>query len=73
MAAADRRVQRPWVDRSQLLRDALRCRLTELAADHDVAGYAEHPLTHDETSLANIADCGPTKGWSDQTDARGER
>jgi hypothetical protein len=34
---------------------------------------AEHPLTHDETSLANIADWGPTEGWSDRTDARGER
>ena len=73
MAAADRWAQRLRVDRSQLLRDALRCHLTELAADHDVAGYAEHPLTPDETSLANIADWGPTEGWSDRTDARGER
>ena len=75
-AAADRRAQRLGVDRSELLRDALRRHLAELAADHAVAdhavaGYAEHPLTHDETSLTNIADWGPTVGWSAWTDARG--
>jgi hypothetical protein len=59
------------VDRSELLRDALRHHLAELAADHDVAGYAEHPLTHDKTSLANIADWGPAEEWSDRTDAKG--
>ena len=59
------------VDRSQLLRDTLRCHLAELAADHDVAGYAEHPLTHDEASLANFADWGPDEKGSDWTDAKG--
>jgi metal-responsive CopG/Arc/MetJ family transcriptional regulator len=56
VSAADHWAQRLGVDRSELLRDALRRHLAELAADHDVAGDAEHPLTHDETSVANIAD-----------------
>jgi len=71
VAAADHWAQRLGVDRSELLRDALRRHLAELAANHDVAGYAEHPLTHDETSLANIADWGPAEEWSDWTDAKG--
>jgi hypothetical protein len=71
VAAADHWAQRLGVDRSELLRVALRRHLAELAADHDVAGYAEHPLTHDEASLANFADWGPDEKWSDFTDAKG--
>jgi hypothetical protein len=50
---------------------ALRRHLAELAADRDVAGYAEHALTHNEASLANFADWGPDEEWSDWTDAKG--
>jgi len=39
--------------------------------DYGVAGYAEHPLSHDQTSLANIADWGTAEEWSDWAQATG--
>jgi predicted transcriptional regulator len=71
VAAADQWAQRLGVDRSELLRDALRRHLAELAADHDVAAYAEQPLSIEETALADIADWGPAEEWSDWADAKG--
>jgi antitoxin MazE2 len=71
VAATDHWAQRLGVDRSELLRDALRRHLAELAADHDIAAYAEQPLSPEETSLANIADWGPAEEWSDWADAKG--
>jgi Ribbon-helix-helix protein, copG family len=71
VAAAEHWAQRLGVDRSELLRDALRKHLAELAADHDVAAYAERPLSPEETSLASIADWGPSEEWSDWADAKG--
>jgi hypothetical protein len=61
----------PSTDQSELLRDALRRHLAELAADHDVAAYAERPLSPEETSLASIADWGPAEEWSDWAGAQG--
>jgi hypothetical protein len=67
--AADHWAQRLGVDRSELLRDALRRHLAELAADHDVAAYGEQPLSPEKTSLASIDDLGPAEEWSDWADA----
>ncbi|WP_102146098.1 ribbon-helix-helix protein, CopG family [Mycobacterium hubeiense] len=66
---ADAWARRLHIDRSELLRDALRHRLAALAADQEVQGYAEHPLTDDETALAQIADWGPAEDWADWADA----
>ena len=66
---ADVWARRLHIDRSELLRDALRRHLAELAADQDVQAYAEQPLTEDEKALAQIADWGPAEDWADWADA----
>ena len=66
---ADAWARRLHIDRSELLRDALRRHLAALAADQDVQAYAEQPLTDDENSLAEIAEWGPAEDWADWADA----
>jgi hypothetical protein len=66
---ADAWARRLHIDRSELLRDALRRHLAALAADEDVQAYAEQPLTDDEEALAQIADWGPAEDWTDWADA----
>jgi Arc/MetJ-type ribon-helix-helix transcriptional regulator len=61
--------RRLGIDRSELVRDALRRHLAELAADHDVEAYAELPMTDDEKALAQIAEWGPAEDWADWADA----
>jgi hypothetical protein len=68
-AAAESWARRLRIDRSELLRNALHRHLAELAADHDVAAYAEQPLTGDEKALAEVADWGPAEDWADWADA----
>jgi predicted transcriptional regulator len=57
------------VDRSELLRDALRAHLVRLAAEDDVEAWQNLPLTPDERALAEIADWGPAEDWKDWSDA----
>jgi predicted transcriptional regulator len=66
---ADVWARRLHIDRSELIRDALRRHLAALAADQDVQAYAEQPLTDDEKALAEIADWGPAEDWADWADA----
>jgi predicted transcriptional regulator len=66
---ADAWARRLHIDRSELLRDALRRYLAALAADQDVQAYAEQPLTDDEKALAEIANWGPAEDWADWADA----
>ena len=61
--------RRLHIDRSELLRDALRRHLAELAADQDVQAYAEQPVTDEEKALTQIADWGPAEDWADWADA----
>jgi hypothetical protein len=68
---ADQWARRLHIDRSELLRDALRRHLAELAADRDVQAYAEQPMTDEEKSLVQIADWGPAEDWADWADAAG--
>jgi len=68
-AEAEQWAQRLHIDKSELLRDALRRHLAELAADQDVQAYAEHALTDAEKSLGDIADWGPAEDWADWADA----
>ena len=53
------------LDRSDLLREAVRRHLTALAAIDDIQAWLDQPLTEEESSLADIADWGPADDWSD--------
>lgn len=59
------------VDRSQLLRDALRRHLLRLASEVDADVWEQTPLDAGERSLAEVADWGPAEDWSDWADAAG--
>lgn len=53
------------VDRSELLREALRRHLDRLASEGDADRWAASPLDEGERSLGDIADWGPAEDWSD--------
>ena len=59
------------VDRSELLRVALRRHLQRLASEMEARIWEQHPLDEGEQSLAEIADWGPAEDWSDWFDATG--
>ncbi len=63
--------ERLGVDRSAVLRDALRRHLLRLASENDAATWAERPLDDGERALAAIADWGPAEDWADWVDAAG--
>ena len=56
------------VDRSALLRDAIRLHLNRLASEHDADQWQVLPLTDGESALAAIADWGPAEDWADWAD-----
>jgi hypothetical protein len=68
---AQRWADRLGIDRSELLREALRRQLVRLAGEGDAARYESQPLLDAELSLAEIADWGPAEDWSDWADASG--
>lgn len=57
------------VDRSELLRDALRRELNRLASQGDDQRWLETPLDDGERAIRQIADFGPAEDWSDWPDA----
>lgn len=59
------------VDRSELLREAVRRHLARLAGEDDIAAWLDQPMTDDESALADVADWGPAEDWSDWADAAG--
>ncbi|HEV2070999.1 MAG TPA: ribbon-helix-helix protein, CopG family [Acidimicrobiales bacterium] len=59
------------VDRSELLRDALRRHLDRLASEGDGERWTAGPLDAGERALAEIADWGPAEDWSDWADGTG--
>jgi hypothetical protein len=69
--AADVRrwADRLGVDRSALLRDALRLHLVRLAGERDASAWVALPPTDDEQALDDVADGGPAEDWSDWADA----
>ena len=68
-AAVQTWAERLGIDRSELLRDALRRHLLRLASEQDAATWQSSPLTADEQSLTDIADWGPAEDWADWADA----
>ena len=65
---AQRWAEQLGVDRSELLRDALRRHLDRLASEGDADRWAAQPLDDGELSLSKIADWGPADDWSDWGD-----
>ena len=61
--------ERLGVDRSQLLREALRRHLLRLANETDASTWVEQPLDEGERALSQIADWGPAEDWSDWANA----
>ena len=57
------------VDRSELLRDALRRHLDRLASEGDADRWVAQPLDTGEMALAEIASWGAAEDWSDWADA----
>lgn len=53
------------IDRSELLRQALRRHLDQLASEDDAERWLASPLDDGEQALAQIADWGPAEDWSD--------
>jgi 3-hydroxyisobutyrate dehydrogenase-like beta-hydroxyacid dehydrogenase len=68
-AEAQRWAERLGVDRSELLRVALRRHLARLASENDARAWIESPLDEGEQSLSQIADWGPAEDWADWADA----
>jgi hypothetical protein len=62
---AQRWAQALGVDRSQLLREALRRHLDLLASEGDADRWNSQPLDDGEQALFDIADWGPAEDWSD--------
>lgn len=61
--------ERLGVDKSELLRDALRRQLLRLASERDADTWQQQPMSDDEQSLGAIADWGPAEDWADWADA----
>lgn len=59
------------MDRSELLREAVRLHVLRLASERDAETWVTMPLDAGETSLAAIADWGPAEDWADWSDAAG--
>jgi predicted transcriptional regulator len=68
-ADAQRWAERLGVDRSELLREALRRHLVRLAGENDAERWTAQPLDQGEEALDEIADWGPAEDWSDWADA----
>ncbi len=73
IAAVDAREAQAWaerlgIDRSELLRDALRRHLLRLASERDADVWLRQTLTSGERSLTAIADWGLAEDWADWTD-----
>ncbi len=66
---AQRWAERLGLDRSALLRDALRLHLVRLAGENDADAWVALPSTEDEGALSAIADWGPAEDWTDWADA----
>jgi predicted transcriptional regulator len=70
-AEAQTWADRLGIDRSELLRDALRRQLVRLASEEDARRWTATPMTGDERAFEAIADWGPAEDWSDWVDAAG--
>lgn len=70
-ADAQRWAESLGIDRSELLREALRRHLNLLASQTDTDRWEAAPLDQGERELAQVADWGPSEDWSDWANAAG--
>lgn len=70
-AQAQHWAERLGLDRSELLREALRRHIDRLVSENDAERWEAEPLGSGETALAEIGDWGPAEDWSDWADATG--
>ena len=63
--------ERLGIDRSELLREALRRHLQQLDSEAEAASWVDGAPDDAEPALAAIADWGPAEDWSDWADAEG--
>jgi predicted transcriptional regulator len=68
-AAIQRWADELGIDRSALLRDAVRQHLNRLHSEQDAERWEGLPLSDGESALATIADWGPAEDWQDWSDA----
>jgi len=68
-ASVRRWAEQLGVERSTLLRDALRLHLVRLSGEHEAAAWVAFPVTGDERALDGLADWGPAGDWTDWDDA----
>lgn len=61
--------ERLRVDRSTLLREALRSHLGRLASEDEIAAWTDAPRSEEERAFDDVADWGPAEDWSDWDDA----
>ncbi len=64
-AEIQRWAQALGVDRSELLREAVRGYLARLRSELDALRWEEVPFSDAELSLSEIADWGPAEEWAD--------
>lgn len=69
-ATAQAWAERLGIDRSELLRQALRRHVRRLEAEAEAGSWVDGP-DEDVTALAAVADWGPAEDWSDWADAAG--
>lgn len=70
-ARARRMAEALGIPQSEVMREALRRHLNELAAQQDAAAYQANPLTPDELSLVGSEQWAPAEDWSEWADAAG--
>jgi Ribbon-helix-helix protein, copG family len=59
------------IEKSELLREALRRHLLQLAAERDAQTWQRSPLTAEEHALTAMEEWAPAEDWSDWADAAG--
>ena len=53
------------VDRSEVIREAVRKHLNRLAGEQDASKWEGHPFEEGESALSSVAEWGPAEDWSD--------
>jgi predicted transcriptional regulator len=72
-ASVQQWAERLGVDRSEVLREALRRHLVNLAAEQDIAAWTAIPPTSAESGFSQTEDWGPAEDWSDWAGAVANR
>ncbi len=68
-ADAQEWAERLGIQRSELLREALRQHLSRLASERDAEAWLRTPMTPDEDALSAIEEWAPAEDWTDWADA----